>query len=54
MSNEPRQLLSELRDNIAEAIEVLQTSFIKKPEVDAIVMDYSAEIMARKGIELKL
>jgi hypothetical protein len=26
----------------------------KKPEVDAIVMDWSAESMARRGIELKL
>jgi len=48
------RLQNRLERKIPEAIETLQNRFIKKPNVDSIVMDFSAERMARRGIELRL
>ena len=48
------RLVARFRNRISEAIEVLQHSFIKKPQIDSIVMDWSAQSMARRGIELRL
>jgi hypothetical protein len=42
------------RRRLAEGKESLQKAFMKKPIVDAIILDCSAESMARKGIQINL
>jgi len=54
MRKKPQKHLAAIRAAIDKGRESLSEAFIKKPEVDAIVMDLAAESMARRGIELKL